>query len=227
MRANAERGVTRGGVRRSREMGRAPPRPSWHMRPGASGGTKCGLWGDPGLWLPVCRDAHPGHANAAASSTRWVLLWVWTGPHVRLWGRCSLRVSLCCGQGLSEGGRAQSVGGRVKNSVLIPVGVGSLGSASLTSALCLSLASPSSLQLSLSRFAHLSPRCFCSASPASYKPRLLAFSAPALPSATASRFPPSSHFSTSPPRPLIPGSRCYFYPAGRPVAPLWPSSSVK
>lgn len=82
------------------------------MRPKASGGTMCGLCDDPDRRLPVPRDAHPGHTNAAVSSSRLVFLSVWTSPHVLLWGLCSLWVSLCCGQGLSAAGRVMPVDGR-------------------------------------------------------------------------------------------------------------------
>ena len=82
------------------------------MRPKASGGTRCGLCDDPDRQLPVPRDAHPGHTNAAVSSSRLVFLCVWTSPHVLLWGLCSLWVSLRCGQGLSAAGRVMPVEGR-------------------------------------------------------------------------------------------------------------------
>lgn len=129
----------------------------------------------------MCGRRHPGHTNAAVSSTRLVLLWVWTGPHVLLWTLCSFWVSLRRRQGLSAAGRLQPVGGRVKISLPVPVGGGSL---------CLSLvpAVLPSLQPFASRrprpfhlspaflvVAHRSPRPFPSASPAPYKPRLLAF----------------------------------------------------
>lgn len=96
------------------------------MRPKASVRTRCGLCDDPGRQLPVSRDAHPGHTNAAVSCSRLVLLCVWTGPHALLWGLCSLWVSLRCRQVLSAAGRVQPVEGRVKCCVPVPVGGGSL-----------------------------------------------------------------------------------------------------
>lgn len=96
------------------------------MRPKASGGTRCGLCDDPDRRLPVPRDAHPGHTNAAVSSRRLVLLCVWTSPHVQLWGLCNLWVSLRCRQGLSAAGRVTACRGTVKTCVPVPVGGDSL-----------------------------------------------------------------------------------------------------
>lgn len=45
-----------------------------------SGGTGCGLLEGPVYLLPVPRDAHPGHANAAVSATLLVPQRVRSGP---------------------------------------------------------------------------------------------------------------------------------------------------
>lgn len=82
---------------------------------------------------------------------------------------------VCRRQGLSAARQVQPVGGRLKSSVPVPVGGGfSLPvpcpcSASFTSALCLTLASPLSPQLRLSRLRTPLAR-FSPASPAPYKP---------------------------------------------------------
>lgn len=213
----------------------APPREAWHMRPKDLGGTRCGLWDDPSRRLPVPRDAPPGHTNAAVSSSRLVLLWVWTSPHVLLWGLCSLWVSLRYRQGLSAAGRVQPVEGRVKSSVPVSVGGGSLCLSlvpavlpELISFLSPTLASPLSPQLRLFRCRFTSRLVvFPAPHPPFKSPCFLPF-ASAGPWATASRFCPCSHFSTSLPQPLIPGSRCSFNPAGRPISSLCtPCSSAK
>lgn len=162
----------------------------------------------------MCGRRHPGHTNAAVSSTRLVLLWVWTGPHVLLWTLCSFWVSLRRRQGLSAAGRLQPVGGRVKISLPVPVGGGSL---------CLSLV-PAVLP-SLQPFAsrrprpfHLSP-AFLGRSPLA-SPFSLSLTRPLQAPAsclllqrfrqTASPLPLSSQCSTSLPRPVVRGSRSSF-----------------
>lgn len=70
--------ITRLGLRGGRDLGLAPPREA--RRYWGSGGTGCGLLGGPVYLLPVPRDAHPGHANAAVSATLLVPERVRSGP---------------------------------------------------------------------------------------------------------------------------------------------------
>lgn len=144
-----------------------------------------------------------------------VLLWVWTGPHVLLWTLCSLWVSLRRRQCLSAAGRLQPAGGRVRISLPVPVGGGSL---------CLSLVPALLPSLSPLPHAGVAPFTSAQAFSSSLTARLDVFPQPhppltssgflpfasALPSATASPFPLSSQCSTSLPQPVVRGSRCSF-----------------
>lgn len=188
------------------------------MRPKASGGTRCGLCDDPDCRLPVPGDAHPGHTNAAVSSSRLVFLCVWTSPHVLLWGLCSLWVSLRWRQGLSAAGRVTACRGTVKTCVPVPVGGGSL---------CLSLvpAEPPELIsfLSPTPASPLSPQF--QPVPSLLTSRLAFFPPPHPPfkdrsflafcfSASLRHCPYS--LRTSPPRPVVSGSCCVFTQQGGP-----------